>query len=148
PRRDQYHVFYPGFLPLFVADRLGIVREIFPPRDSESPPVSDREYFINAVQTRRMAVSDVILGRLSYVPIVTIAVPTFDASGAIAGVAGGSLDLSKFEQFVEDFRSLPHARITVLDQHSRVIFTSGETSFTALQSLAQDNLVVASTQTS
>ncbi|HMB79752.1 MAG TPA: PDC sensor domain-containing protein, partial [Vicinamibacterales bacterium] len=134
---DQYHNVYPGFITLFVADKLGVVRDIFPSRDSESPPISDREYFINAVQTRRLAVSDVILGRLSYVPIVTIAVPFFDAAGAVAGVAGGSLDLSKFEQFVEDFRSLPDALITVLDQHDRVIYTSGQTGFTALQSLSQ-----------
>jgi signal transduction histidine kinase/DNA-binding response OmpR family regulator len=142
----EYHRVYPGFLTIFAADRLGIVREIFPPRDSESPPVSDREYFMNAVQTQRLAVSDVILGRLSYVPIITIAVPIFDAAGAVAGVAGGSLDLSKFDKFVADFRSLPNARITVLDQHSRVIFTSGQTSFTALQSLALDPLVLASAE--
>ena len=141
---DQYHDVYPGFITLFAADRLGVVREIFPPRDSESPPIGDREYFITAVQTRRPAVSDVILGRLSYVPIVTIAVPIFDGSGAVAGVAGGSLDLSKFEQFVGDFSTLPDARITVLDQHARVIYTSGQTGFTALQSLGQDNLVLAS----
>src|SRR4029077_12079840 len=102
--------------------------------------------FINAVQTKQAAISDVILGRLSYVPIVTIAVPIFDAAGAVAGVAGGSLDLSKFDQFVGDFRELPNAHITVLDQHSRVIFTSGETSFTALQSLAVDDMVLASSQ--
>ena len=143
---DRYHGVYPGFITLFVADRLGVVHEIFPPRDSESPPISDREYFMNAVQTGRLAISDVLLGRLSYVPIVTIAVPIFDATGAIAGVAGGSLDLSKFEQFVEDFRTLADARITVLDQHARVIYTSGETSFTALQSLGQDDLVLGSVQ--
>jgi len=143
---DQYHNVYPGFITLFVADKLGVVRDIFPSRDSESPPISDREYFINAVQTRRLAVSDVILGRLSYVPIVTIAVPFFDAAGAVAGVAGGSLDLSKFEQFVEDFRSLPDALITVLDQHDRVIYTGGQTGFTALQSLSQDDLVRGSAQ--
>ena len=143
---DQYHTVYPGFITLFVADRLRVVREIFPPRDSESPAVSDREYFINAVQTRRLAVSDVILGRLSYVPIVTIAVPIFDAAGGIAGVAGGSLDLSKFEQFVQDFSTLPDARITVVDQHARVIYTSGETSFTALQSLGTDELLLGSSQ--
>ena len=130
---DHYHEIYPGFITLFVADRLGVVREIYPPRDSESPPISDREYFIDAMQTGRLAVSDVILGRLSYVPIVTIAVPIFDGSGAIAGVAGGSLDLSKFEQFVEDFRTLPDARITIVDQHDRVIYASGQTSFTALR---------------
>jgi signal transduction histidine kinase/CheY-like chemotaxis protein len=143
---DRYHGVYPGFITLFIADRLGVVRDLYPPRDSKSPPVSDREYFISAVQTRRLAVSDVILGRLSYVPIVTIAVPIFDGNGAIAGVAGGSLDLSKFEQFVENFRTLPDARITVLDQHARVIYTSGHTTFTALQSLGQDDLVVASAQ--
>jgi signal transduction histidine kinase/DNA-binding response OmpR family regulator len=145
---NQFHDVYPGFITIFAADRQGIVREIFPPRDSESPPISDREYFINALQTRRPAISDVILGRLSYVPIVTIAVPIFDAGGGVAGVAGGSLDLSKFEQFVEGFRSLPNARITVVDQHSRVIFTSGQTSFTPLQSLAQDDLILAGARTS
>jgi signal transduction histidine kinase/CheY-like chemotaxis protein/HPt (histidine-containing phosphotransfer) domain-containing protein len=140
----QYHDVYPGFITIFVADRLGIVREIFPLRDSESPPISDREYFIGAVETKRSTISDVILGRLSYVPIVTIAVPIFDQSGAVSGVAGGSLDLSRFDQFVEDFRTLPHARITVVDQHSRVIFTSGQSSYTALQSLSQDDMVRAS----
>jgi signal transduction histidine kinase/CheY-like chemotaxis protein/HPt (histidine-containing phosphotransfer) domain-containing protein len=143
---DQYHGVYPGFITLFVADRLGVVREIYPPRDSDPPPVSDREYFIAAVQTRQMAVSDVILGRLSYVPIVTIAVPIFDGAGAVAGVAGGSLDLSKFERFVQNFRTLPDARITVVDQHARVIFTSGKTGFTALEALDQDDLLRASPQ--
>jgi signal transduction histidine kinase/DNA-binding response OmpR family regulator len=145
-RRQQllahYHDVYPGFMTIFAADRQGIVREIFPQRDSESPPISDREYFISAVQTRQLAVSEVIMGRLSYVPIVTIAVPIFDDLGQVAGVAGGSLDLSKFERFVEAFRSLPNAQITVLDQRSRVIFTSGKTNFTALESLANDDLVL------
>ena len=145
-RRQQllthYHDVYPGFITIFAADRQGIVRQIFPPRDSEPPPISDREYFINAVQTRQLAVSEVILGRLSYVPIVTIAVPILDDAGQVAGVAGGSLDLSKFERFVEAFRSLPNALITVLDQRSRVIFTSGKTTFTTLESLANDDLVL------
>src|SRR3954471_18092390 len=141
---DRYHSVYPGFITLLVADRLGLVRDIFPPRESESPPIGDREYFINAVQSKRTAISDVILGRLSYVPIVTIAVPILDASGAVAGVAGGSLDLSRFEQFAGDFGTLTAARITIVDQHARVIYTNGE--FTPLQSLAQDDLVLASAQ--
>jgi signal transduction histidine kinase/CheY-like chemotaxis protein/HPt (histidine-containing phosphotransfer) domain-containing protein len=146
PRRqkllDQYHLVYPGFITLFAADHLGIVHEIIPPRDSESPPISDREYFINALQTARPAISDVIMGRLSYVPIVTIAVPMLDDAGAVTGVAGGSLDLSKFEQFAADFRALPNARITVVDQHARVIYTNAP--FTPLQNIAQDELVVSS----
>ena len=123
----------------------GIVREIFPTR-STSPPVSDREYFIEAVRTKKLAISDVILGRLSHVPIVTIAVPILDDDGAVAGVVGGSLDLSKFERFVEDFRTLPDARVTVVDQHDRVIYTSAAAGYAALQNVAQDALVVAGAQ--
>ena len=122
-----------------------MVREIYPTR-STSPPVSDREYFIEAVRTKKMAISDVILGRLSHVPIVTIAVPMLDDDGAVAGVVGGSLDLSKFERFVEGFRTLPDARVTVVDQHDRVIYTSAEAGYAALQDVAQDALVVAGAQ--
>ncbi|HEV2985065.1 MAG TPA: ATP-binding protein, partial [Vicinamibacterales bacterium] len=132
---------YPGFITVFVADRQGIVREIFPTR-SGSPRVNDRQYFIEAVRTKKLAVSDVILGRLSHVPIVTIAMPMLDAGGGVAGVVGGSLDLSKFEHFVEDFRTLPDARITILDQHDRVIYTSAQAGYSALQNVAQDALVL------
>src|SRR3989441_46742 len=97
---DRYHDIYPGFITIFIADRGGVVHEIYPRR--ESPPVADREYFVDAVRLRRPVVSDVILGRLSLVPIVTIAVPLIDSGGGVTGVVGGSLDLSKFERFVED----------------------------------------------
>jgi signal transduction histidine kinase/CheY-like chemotaxis protein len=137
---DAYSTIYPGFITLFDADRAGIVQDIFPPRESATPPIADRQYFIDAVRTRRTTVSDVILGRLSHVPIVTIAVPIVHANGEVSGVAGGSLDLSKFERFADDFRTLADARITILDQHDRVIYTSQNTGFSALQSLAQDEL--------
>ena len=32
-----------GFITIFVADRMGVVREIFPPRDSDAPPITDRQ---------------------------------------------------------------------------------------------------------
>ena len=67
---------------------------------------------------RRLGVSQVIVGRLSHVPIVTIAVPVL-AGGEPAGVAGGSLDLSQFQRFVEDFTTLADARVSILDQHER-----------------------------
>jgi signal transduction histidine kinase/CheY-like chemotaxis protein/HPt (histidine-containing phosphotransfer) domain-containing protein len=136
------HSVYPGFITLLVADRTGIVTEIFPPRTT-SPPVSDREYFIEAVRTKKIAISDVILGRISHVPIVTMAIPLVDGAGAVTGVVGGSLDLSKFERFVEDFRTLPEAQVTVVDQHDRVIYTSAQAGFAALQNVSQDTLILA-----
>ena len=141
---ETYHKLYPGFITLLIADRQGRVVNIDPRRDSESPPVSDRQYFIEAVRTRRTAVSDAILGRLSHVPIVTIAVPFFDADGNVDGVVGGSLNISRFEHYIDDLRTLPDAHVTILDQHDRVIYASDDAGFSALQSLSQDPLVLES----
>jgi signal transduction histidine kinase/DNA-binding response OmpR family regulator/HPt (histidine-containing phosphotransfer) domain-containing protein len=138
---DTYHKLYPGFITLLVADRQGHVLNIDPTRDYESPPVSDRQYFIQAVRTRKTAVSDAILGRLSHVPIVTIAVPFFDANGDVDGVVGGSLNLSRFEHYIDDLRTLPDAHVTILDQHDRVIYASDDAGFSALQSLSEDPLI-------
>jgi len=103
---------YPGFLTIFTADGRGIVHEIYPPRDTPTPPVADREYFIEAMRTRRTAISDVIVGRLSHVPIVTIAVPILAAAG-FDGVAGGSLDLSKFEHHRPAVENRPSMRSNI-----------------------------------
>jgi len=138
----SYHDIYPGFITIFTADRDGAVRHIYPPR-TDTPSVSDREYFVDAMKTRTMAVSDVILGRLSHVPIVTIAAPIAGPGQAPAGVAGGSLDLSLFERFAADFTALRDARVTVLDQHDRVIYASRDAGFAALESLAQGQMVAA-----
>jgi len=136
---DQYHQIYPGFITIFTADPAGIVQDIYPRR--ESPSISDREYFTAALRLKRTVISDVIVGRLSLVPIVTIAVPAIDAGGRVGQVVGGSLDLSKFERFVADFHTLPNARITIVDQRDRVIYSGGETGYLARESLANDDLV-------
>jgi len=140
----RYREIYPGFITLFTADAAGVVREISPARDA--PTVADRQYFIDALKTRRMAVSDVIVGRLSFVPIVTIAVPAIatDASGAardVSLVAGGSLDLSKFRAFVEQQRRVTDTRITIVDQHDRVIFANREAGYLPLQALTDDRML-------
>jgi signal transduction histidine kinase/CheY-like chemotaxis protein len=139
---DDYHDIYPGFITLFTADRSGTVREIFP-RRVDSPPISDRSYFVDAMRLKRPVVSDVILGRVSHVPIVTIAVPVPGPAGDAAGVVGGSLDLSKFDRFVDDLRTLTGAHITVLDQNNRVIYSSDKSRFAALQNVGQEALVSA-----
>jgi signal transduction histidine kinase/CheY-like chemotaxis protein/HPt (histidine-containing phosphotransfer) domain-containing protein len=145
---DAYPKVYPGFITLFDADRAGVVQEIFPSRESATPPIVDRAYFIDAMRNQRVAVSDVILGRLSHVPIITIAVPIVYANGDVAGVAGGSLELSKFGRFADDFGTLADAQITVLDHLDRVVYASGAAGFSALQNLAQDDLVRTSGQPS
>jgi len=137
---------YPGFITLFAADRRGVVSEIYPQREADTPTIADREYFVEAMRTGKMAMSDVIIGRLSHVPIITIAVPRIHAGGTIAGVAGGSLDLSQFERLAAGFRHLPDAEITILDQHDRLIYRTSPGAADALQNLSEDPLVRASAQ--
>jgi signal transduction histidine kinase/DNA-binding response OmpR family regulator len=132
---------YSGFITLFAADRRGVVREIYPRREAETRSIADRKYFIDAMRTRQMAVSDVIVGRLSSVPIITIAMPRVHADGVVAGVAVGSLDLSQFEHLAAGFRHLTDAGITILDQDDRLIYSTTPGPFGALQSLSEDPLV-------
>src|SRR5207249_2848719 len=73
--------------------------------------------------------------------IVTIAVPVVDAGGRIALVAGGSLDLSKFRSFIEPYNRIPDTRITIVDQHDRVIYASSDAGYAPLQTLTDDSLV-------
>ena len=133
---------YPGFVTLFHADRDGIVREIATATTEQTlPPINDRQYFLDAVRTRRLAISDVIVGRLAHAPIVTMAMPVVTDDGQVIGVVGGSLDLSRFDRFVSDLNTIADARVTILDQHDRVIYASENTGYTVLQSLERDGLV-------
>jgi signal transduction histidine kinase/CheY-like chemotaxis protein len=150
PRRQRlltrYHGIYEGFITIFVADAGGDVHEIFPERQPDAPHqrIGDRQYFIDAMRTRKPVISDVIIGRLSQQPIVTIAVPLHAPDGAPTGVVGGSLDLSKFQRFVEEYGVMPDASITIVDQHDRVIYSTPGTGFAVLQSLRQSLLVQSS----
>ena len=138
-----YRDIYPGFITLFIANSSGAVHEI-EPRRADPVPVSERPYFIDAARLRRTIVSDVIVGLVTRVPTVTIGVPFFESGGAVAGVVGGSLDLSRFEQFKNDLDTMPDASITLLDDQARVIYASDRTRSAALQNLGQDGLVLSS----
>ena len=78
PRRhqllEQYHGIYEGFITLLVADPAGNLLESVPPQPLPQT-IADRPYFSDAVRTRRLAISEIFVGRRSHVPIVTIAVP-------------------------------------------------------------------------
>jgi signal transduction histidine kinase/DNA-binding response OmpR family regulator len=143
---EEYHDVYEGFITIFIAGLDGWVNEQIPPQPPGVEPtrILDRQYFIDALKTRRLTISEVILGRRSHVPIVTIAVPVVARHGGVVGVAGGSLDLSKFQRFLEEYQTLGDATVTILDKDDRVIYASASSGYTVLQSLAQDAIVKAS----
>jgi signal transduction histidine kinase/DNA-binding response OmpR family regulator len=143
---SQYHDIYEGFITIFLARLDGWVLEQIPPQPPGVEPtrILDRQYFIDALKTRRLTISEVILGRRSHVPIVTIAVPVVARTGAVVGVAGGSLDLSKFQRFLEEYQTLGDATVTILDKDDRVIYASASSGYAVLQSLTEDAMVKAS----
>ena len=96
------------------------------------------------MRTRKLTISDVIIGRRSHVPIVTIAVPLINREGRMIGVGGASLDLSRFHQFVDEYRTLEDATVTIVDQHHRVIYSSPHSGYAVLQNLDADGMLQAS----
>jgi signal transduction histidine kinase/CheY-like chemotaxis protein len=146
-RRQQlltdYAAIYSGFTRVFIVDLEGIVRVSAPPPDPDAPPqtAGDRQYYNDALRTRQLVISDVLVGRISNRPIVTIAMPLTESDGSVSGVIAGSIDLSKFQQFVEDYRTLPDAEMTIVDQHNRVIYTSARSGFAVQQDLGGEALI-------
>ncbi len=119
-RLEQSHAVYPGFQTLIVANAEGIPVSVHPLRKpdgnavlskpgtpyDESATLRDREYFIKTIETRRSQVSDVFVGRASLQPVVSITAPLFTKAGDLFGILAGSLRLSHFEQFNQNYRTL------------------------------------------
>jgi len=72
-------------------DRRGFVRASDRPGQRSPGRLSDRTYFQRAVTTRSPYVSAGIVGRSNNQPIIAVAVPTFDRSGAVSGVLVGTI---------------------------------------------------------
>jgi signal transduction histidine kinase/DNA-binding response OmpR family regulator len=143
---EQYRAIHDGFITVFVADRMGAVHEIVPAQTvtGSRQQIGDRQYFMDALRTGKVAISDVLVGRRSHVPIVTIAVPVRAPDGSVEAVVGGSLDLSKFQRYVEEYHTLADATVTILDQHGRVIYASPHSGAAVLENFGQDDLFRAS----
>jgi signal transduction histidine kinase/CheY-like chemotaxis protein len=159
-RLEQSHSIYPGFQTLIVANVAGIPISLHPLLGADGRPVlskpgepyaesatlRDREYFIQTIQTRRSQVSDVFLGRASLQPVVAITAPLFTKTGDLFGILAGSLKLSHFEQFNQNYRTLNSAAILILDQRNRVIYSSRRDAYRTLESMDNSPLVKASRQ--
>ena len=143
---EQYAGVYSGFIAWRLADPDGDVHTLVPPLADTSDRLSvlDRKFFADAMRTHQTAISDVVMGQLTRVPMVFIATPWLAPDGAVAGVAYGVLNLSKFRQVIEGHQAIPDATIVILDQHNRVISASDRSSYVLEQDLSDSELVRAS----
>jgi signal transduction histidine kinase/ActR/RegA family two-component response regulator len=144
---------YPTLITLFVADRAGNIVSIYPKTQGEGPsaatltPVTDRSYFQHVITTGTSYVSNVLLGRRSEKPIVTVAAP-LRRGGATTGIVGASLDVSGFSRFGRDYSATRDFAITILDSEDRIIYSSAGESSRSLSSADTTGLVAAASKAS
>ncbi|MEO8120347.1 MAG: diguanylate cyclase [Rhodoferax sp.] len=81
------------------ADGTMLVRLVKGERTAELPNIADREYFQQAMKTDQPVVSQPLVGRVSKVPIVILAIPVLSADGKVAGVVCGTLTLGSASLF-------------------------------------------------
>ena len=143
---ERYSRIYDGFRGLAIDDPAGGVRELLLVPASVTTnrrlSVADRQYFKDAVRTRRAAISDIVMGRTTPPePSVFIGAPFFDRQGALAGAVHVSLKLSQLQALVDAYQTVPDATVTILDRQRRVIYASSRSGYQARQDLSQEPLV-------
>jgi len=161
-RLEQSHTIYPGFQTLTVANERGVPIGVHPNRMADGTEVLsrkpaepmdanatliDREYFHRTMETRESYISDVIVGRVARQPIVSITAPLFNRKGELYGLVVGSLKLSQFERFDQNYRTLSGAGILILDQRNRVIYSNRGAEYRPLESVENSALVKSSKAT-
>ena len=73
----------------------------WPLTDKSRTYVGDRPYFIEAIEKRRIAISEPIFSRITGIWVVAIACPVFDDSGAVRSVIVLGTQLTRFNEITE-----------------------------------------------
>ena len=138
----QYADTYKGFRSLRITAPDGTVHTFVPPTadGTNRRSIADRRFFVEAMRTGKVTISNVIVGTSTQEPRLAVAAP-LNAHGPARGVVYGTLDLSKFQQFVERYQRLPEATVVILDHYHRVIYASDPSWHTVQQDLSDDELV-------
>lgn len=135
---------YPEFLTMLTTDKVGIMTSGYPrmtrdgkPYDPSGTSVADRPYFINAIDSTKTYISDVFLGRgFGQDPIIALSAQFGDP---VIGIVEGSLDLSSFALIEKNFE-LYDAELLILDNNSRVIYTSYDSGIPILSDMTSSSL--------
>ncbi len=137
---EAYPQIYRGITRVIVADLNG--QRLDGTTEDLTVNIADRDYFQEVVKTRRAAVSNVLSTRSTGAFAVVVAAPYFTGPGGeLAGVAATVVDLTQFHRFVESYRTLPDANVTILDRDQRVVYASASTGHKVMDLLADDEFV-------
>jgi signal transduction histidine kinase/CheY-like chemotaxis protein len=108
------------------ADRAGRVRCHALPGDNLS--IAERQYFRDALSTDRFVVGELIIGKISRVPVLAFSHPLRDSTGTVIGVLFANIDLRVLSQSLEGPARESGGVISILDRHGALVARSHDAS--------------------
>jgi signal transduction histidine kinase len=89
--------------------------------DAPSPPVTDRDWFRDAMSSGRMVVSDYLIGMTSKKPAIALALPLRDKNGKTRAVLALGIDLSWMGRALAEVPVAEGTNIVVVDGRGTVL---------------------------
>jgi len=93
---------------------------------TEPVSVADRRYFREAMGTRRFAVGDFVIGRISHRPSLNVGLPVLDDRGEVRGVLIAALDFGWLAELMDQVSLPAGSTLMALDQQGRVLARAPE----------------------
>lgn len=92
----------------------------------DTPPVdlSDRDYVRAVLETRAPSVGAAVLGRAQPVPLLPLAVPTFDERGVLSGLLVATLRLDRLSPLTRE-QVTGAASVTIVDRAGQIVMDEG-----------------------
>lgn len=118
---------FPQFDYVFVQDAQGIIRARVPHAETVGEDFSFREFFREAIQTRRPYLSGTYVSKAAQRPVVAVAVPVLHADGRVAGVLVGTLSLQGMNRLVSVAAHDDGRAIQLVDSQGHLIADSRAT---------------------
>ncbi len=125
---------------VFVLDPSGILRVRVPHAETVGQDFSFRDFYQEAMRTRRPSVSRVYLSKAAQRPQVSIAVPVLDGK-EVRGVLAGALSLEAMSRFVATILPGAQGVVYVVDRSGTLVADSRGTRIDALAELSGEGAV-------
>ena len=117
--RDQ-----PLLLNIVLSDGVGILKGTGLPSSAERLSASVMPYVNEVVRTGKPHVSELMTGRISNQPTIVLSYPVRDVQGALVGVLGLGLNLTRLQTLFSDIPLPEGSVVTLSDHESRVLARS------------------------
>ena len=89
--------------------------------DATRPSLSDRDYFVQAVQTGEFSVGEVVTGRISHDTVIPMALPVLDDNQNPNLILLASIDMEKMLNYIDHLNLPKNSAMLVVDQNGKIV---------------------------